>query len=998
MARNNVAVLPIFRDSNDEFWVYLPIERKKWVGQTVVDCLTTFGGGVCQGENSSLAAARELNEESLGIFGDMQKVHSQLIDSKVVTRFAYTEECHTHDIRYNGLQIRTDMFLIPVALPTAQNIDIGQVGRKIRDFFLDKFNIKRNQSQAFSSETTEVQKIAKVKVSDLENLFKNNGDDNQTICVIDSNSNEVRLPLVNYVFKSFKCLFDKGVFLQFIQPKTFTTKEYELNGKNYLTFKQQLQQELEIINKKIKLIQDSLLQKNITQELIIYYEGSLQRSKKKQQELKQQIQQIEHPTVNQQPSLPKKRSLSFMLGVNLDKENNNSDTKRSNSVSSRVDVRDYVTIQDDEIDRRRSLIQLELEKNNAKIKAIQTNLAREDIDNELRKYYETSLQRNQQEKQRLEFQIQKATANNNIQTANNTNPEVVEIELQRSNDTAAGKLQQYQKELRSIKDRIKKIRISLMPVLHEQEDNLIKEINKLPKSANLQIVLLTEKVNLLKAQRKELGEDFISLNKQKNDLIARFKANNSFVEDMAISTELKADGKCWYSAKQNLHQVVSILKNGITKNSLTEDQGRFGISEYGPGVYLSKNHVPYAVQGQYVMVFKLAEDLEGGVLIDPVTKMLRLHANKQREVTKGYDKILLGHNFLQHGALVVGDAEEINLRSAQCKMIPVGIYEPRNIVFNNINDEIDFNRSKMTPIGEFCVQNQLELSHEFKPRVVRYLDPNQYTCELRDPVNPNQRIFFKKLRGEFNAPVYAEICASNLASYLIGSEKLVPPAKEMSLNGCKGIAQPLINFRSFTTCALNSSGAIDFTQFSQKQRDQFFAHMLVNWVISNHDVHAGNWGIDNEGNIVSFDKGQSFKEFIGSKISSQWALNNKHFGFGAERSFVNGNGKFYQVQVDNLFNVQKQFLNQMLKHEISVNYDSPIIQETLHKIETLTTGLVATHMKQYAEIQFSSKECCFYDSIIDRASKIRQQIEELSRLTVGNSPKITRRRGGVITI
>lgn len=54
---------------------------------------------------------------------------------------------------------------------------------------------------------------------------------------------------------------------------------------------------------------------------------------------------------------------------------------------------------------------------------------------------------------------------------------------------------------------------------------------------------------------------------------------------------------------------------------------------------------------------------------------------------------------------------------------------------------------------------------------------------------------------------------------------------------------------------------------STKQLQQAMEEHLLDWIISNHDSHAGNLRFDNNGNVFGIDKGQAFKHFPQDKLA-----------------------------------------------------------------------------------------------------------------------------------
>lgn len=320
---------------------------------------------------------------------------------------------------------------------------------------------------------------------------------------------------------------------------------------------------------------------------------------------------------------------------------------------------------------------------------IEINLTKVDVSDELRSYSKNRQPIKQAEEQSLEQQV-----------------------VQNDNGRLA-----YQEELRRLNSRIKEIRLTLVPNLDEKIDTIIEQSHNKDVSSELSV---------LRNEQKALSDEFQKLKDDQRELVigSRHRVNH-WVEELAIDCELHPDKKPWYSVKSDLDEVCSILEGGIRKDTIADDNGRFGDSEYGPGLYLSKGEAPYSDGSKPIMVFELIEPLDG-VLMDSTT--ILYHKFSKLEVVSGYDKILLSKNFLRHGNLIPGDSDEICLRTAKGRMVPIGVYMPEDLP--TYDDIIVLTEFKMTPINEFCRIQQIELAADFKPILLKNHDDTSNSIKL----------------------------------------------------------------------------------------------------------------------------------------------------------------------------------------------------------------------------------------------------------------------------
>lgn len=101
----------------------------------------------------------------------------------------------------------------------------------------------------------------------------------------------------------------------------------------------------------------------------------------------------------------------------------------------------------------------------------------------------------------------------------------------------------------------------------------------------------------------------------------------------------------------------------------------------------------------------------------------------------------------------------------------------------------------------------------------------------------------------------AEEAASRLANLLIPGK--VQNAKYVKLNGVDGTLIRMFK----ATKEISPEHGSPTLQSMQEHFDDIVQHHVVDWVLSNHDAHGGNFIIDGK-SLLGIDKGQSFKAFV----------------------------------------------------------------------------------------------------------------------------------------
>lgn len=110
----------------------------------------------------------------------------------------------------------------------------------------------------------------------------------------------------------------------------------------------------------------------------------------------------------------------------------------------------------------------------------------------------------------------------------------------------------------------------------------------------------------------------------------------------------------------------------------------------------------------------------------------------------------------------------------------------------------------------------------------------------------------------------AEEAADRIARLILGPKK-APAAKHVKLAGKPGVLLEWLPGK-----VLNASEHSDPPQtVLQKHFDDVVAHHVVDWLISNHDGHAGNFLVTDDG-LAAFDKGQAWKWLGEDKLSADY--------------------------------------------------------------------------------------------------------------------------------
>ena len=443
--------------------------------------------------------------------------------------------------------------------------------------------------------------------------------------------------------------------------------------------------------------------------------------------------------------------------------------------------------------------------------------------------------------------------------------------------------------------------------------------------------------------------------------LARLQGGN-FVEARARPHTLKA-GQRLYTCKTP-ERAANILANGI---DIDQQHNNFGDAEMGRGLYFDTVGGTYRNVGKMVIVAEVVEDLDGAAS-KPVEEYRRAAGGPLEDqiIREGWEALQARHPFIRHDALPPGNTE-ICFRDTQHKIRIVGVVENPAWQISEPRPE------DITPIGEYLARTQVVLGDAWRtaPEVV---ERNDAFVHLR--VDGEGDVFWKPSRPNHTQAVrLAEVGGSGLCDALTGGG-LVPHAELMRFEGRQGTKQPWVP--TTPIIEVNPQGYItrdfDPAALTQRQANQMFCHMVTDFVISNHDNHAKQFGVDARGNLVGFDKAQAFKFFEGGRTRSPKAA----AGQGPEAD-VDGRATFFNVDQDAMFSAYASFRRAMREGEVNVDFDDPLVQDTLLRIATLDRATVEEHLGPYADAAYGDRAADFTSDVLDRAHAILDDVIEFRR-------------------
>lgn len=112
----------------------------------------------------------------------------------------------------------------------------------------------------------------------------------------------------------------------------------------------------------------------------------------------------------------------------------------------------------------------------------------------------------------------------------------------------------------------------------------------------------------------------------------------------------------------------------------------------------------------------------------------------------------------------------------------------------------------------------------------------------------------------------AEEAASRLGRLILGEGK-VPPAKYLRVNGKEGV---LVGEIPGEVVQKGHHKTLD--NWLKTNFDQLVEHQMFDWLVSNHDSHAGNF-LTEGGSVAAIDKGQAWRFFGQDQLSDDYSPN-----------------------------------------------------------------------------------------------------------------------------
>ncbi|MDF2578296.1 MAG: hypothetical protein K0S74_1780 [Chlamydiales bacterium] len=505
---------------------------------------------------------------------------------------------------------------------------------------------------------------------------------------------------------------------------------------------------------------------------------------------------------------------------------------------------------------------------------------------------------------------------------------------------------------------------------HNQKiSNLVQSCEEEQQLLKLEIYRLNKEMADQALRRQEIqkiSDKYEALNSQKIELANL--SNDNPVITLSSRTVL-SEGTLLYHCTTD-EAVLSILEQGILKGI----PHNFKDPELGEGLYLSADEPAYLDDKRHnVIVFKLDSELEGRFSdgVETYKKQQdqfgdwieRQDVSFDDFLTAGYQQLQNSIPFLRQAGLPPKDSEVLLQNPADCVRI-VGIARKASL---NENQQIT---SHIIPLEQYIEGEKIKLHSSWKPieTVSEFSDHYQ----LKD--SNHATFFFKEPRendvenSSKELALQAEVGGSQLAHRILGN--LVPDAKLGCFQGKRGIQQPYIELKPLTT---NLDANFDFNELSQKQQEQLFAHMMVDWIISNQDNHIKQFGLDKDANLMAIDKGQAYKFFKGKRVVSAMASQN----IGNEANSEEAIPKFDKIKVEGELSLYGMLRAALKEGDIHINLEAPIIQNTLKNIQNLTLQEIQENLEGYAALAYPLQMQDFYQDVLERAQALPSQLKDL---------------------
>jgi len=133
-----------------------------------------------------------------------------------------------------------------------------------------------------------------------------------------------------------------------------------------------------------------------------------------------------------------------------------------------------------------------------------------------------------------------------------------------------------------------------------------------------------------------------------------------------------------------------------------------------------------------------------------------------------------------------------------------------------------------------------------------------------------------------DATIYrAEEACARIGQLVFPKPALIAKAEVVTLGGAQGV---LLSHIKGTELGAESSHKISDAKL-QKHGVRLIQHQVLDWLLSNHDAHGGNFLVTPDGDVAAIDKGQAWR-FVGNdKLTGDLSYNpnNKSYGLAAQQ-------------------------------------------------------------------------------------------------------------------
>ncbi len=505
-------------------------------------------------------------------------------------------------------------------------------------------------------------------------------------------------------------------------------------------------------------------------------------------------------------------------------------------------------------------------------------------------------------------------------------------------------------------------------------ENLAKDINMaisplLERLTGLtnQILGSSKTLPLLRQQKANLLTIYNSLQQDRVELAYLLTPQNP-VESLKLKDRLEK-GQVLYSVTGG-DKAAAIIQGGIDLQMILESSPeQWGGLEMGKGIYFSTEGPAYLTsQMQYVIVVEVQEDMEGvslpqrGELLSE--RFARPSTGQQftdENINDGFRSVAKDENIAYLRGQGTINATELVLYRPNGKLKIKEILRGTgrdNRAGNPILKPLSMTKLLASLNRNFSISDQWAHSIE----KVKKLGPKGM-CLLRDSHRAKEIIFTPLIDADSKLKAEAKVAFSHFAHHLISD--LAFEKRRMEWNGEQGIGADTLKLKKLPESKVSKKGhSIDTSRLTQKQINQLAAHGLVDWVLSNMETKSKDFGITEEGDIVAFNKDESCKVFNGQRAQSAAFLQ------GAEQSLPKEHPGFYHLTDDPKMHIHAQLREEFLQEKIKVDFNSPVIQDTIKKIGALTKKDIREFLRQWALLAFPGREDDFIQDIYDRCQDI----------------------------